>query len=991
MRDEDIEVIMPLTIDNTKLFLWICLAAIFIIAGQASAQINYGLDALEQVEDWPLYRQGVKAQQISSSDPLGGDVDGSGFLYVEGSEVVIFDQEGPGCVYRIWIRHTQSTPERIIKFYFDNESVPRIATTIQDIFSGQHFPLLAPLVGNANVSSGGYYCYYPLPFARHLKVTFEGGLEAHQITYHHYPAGTEITSYTGEEDPATVVAQWQNTGSDPKDPTGNISESGMITINPAQTETVFSYSGGGSITGFQFTPTPNILSILESLILQFYWDDSSIPQVECTFGSFFGSSLGPAQVDGLPVGIDGNTYYCYFPMPFWDSARLEVYNSSINASVDLTFELTYKTDLYEDESGYFCVSQRSFVEATYGQDMVFAEMGGHGQLAGALVTLIASTGQGAFHGDMRCYLDGQAMPIIQGTDFDGDFNVGDYFQSGPFTLPMHGVPVVQIAGERRVCAYRYFLGDLLPFSSSIILSAEHGHSNKVDLVYSSVIYSYSRPEIALILTDQIDIGNEDDEALHNYNVSSSLNPETHYYAYPGVYDNQYFFDDGRTHYGTSTFTVSVNLDNQGVRLVRRRDASVFPQNAIVYVDGDSVGIWWDGDYNFFKRWSDSVYEIPAQFTQGALEIEVSIETRDGFSWTEYYYQVYSHIPPIIDTTPPGQVTGLEVMPKDAGSQMQLEWNTATDETGISKYRIYRTTSHGVQQIEENLINETPLIDFIDRVLQPGTYYYYRVSAVDFAGNEGEASVEIEQRTSSNFLLEGEWFVGDPITSGDSLTIENMTSFGENWSNHHMLKYHANAEMDSILLSWTIAESDTYDVSGYFTKGPGYGIFNLQIDGTPLGASYDLYSIITSRSPQVEFGTIYLEEGEHEFLFKVVGKHSQSSDYNLGIDNLLLTSHYLLPVQDEGSLATPFSFQLVQNYPNPFNSTTRLEFSLPKISFTDLSIYDLLGRRVDNLMSKRMKPGNYVIEWQARDMGSGIYFVRLAQDDRTLIRKIILLK
>ena len=165
--------------------------------------------------------------------------------------------------------------------------------------------------------------------------------------------------------------------------------------------------------------------------------------------------------------------------------------------------------------------------------------------------------------------------------------------------------------------------------------------------------------------------------------------------------------------------------------------------------------------------------------------------------------------------------------------LRLIWDPVLDNAGVAHYRIYRGTSWGVQPTEEFLINSTPLNEYLDLALTPGTYYYYRISAVDFAGNEGEASAEIEQRTSSNYVFEGEWFIDIAFSSGDRFVIEDMIEYGEDWSNQQQFHVLSDTVGDFISLQYEISESDTYDVAVYFTKGPSYGIVNFQIDQTQL--------------------------------------------------------------------------------------------------------------------------------------------------------------
>ncbi|MDP8208360.1 MAG: T9SS type A sorting domain-containing protein [Candidatus Electryonea clarkiae] len=93
---------------------------------------------------------------------------------------------------------------------------------------------------------------------------------------------------------------------------------------------------------------------------------------------------------------------------------------------------------------------------------------------------------------------------------------------------------------------------------------------------------------------------------------------------------------------------------------------------------------------------------------------------------------------------------------------------------------------------------------------------------------------------------------------------------------------------------------------------------------------------------------------------------------------------------------PDGFSLEPAYPNPFNSTTSILFSLPLPGVVHLSVYDILGRKVTQLLDRPMSPGNYQIPWRGNASGgstisSGTYFITLEADRFKQTRKIILLK
>lgn len=92
-----------------------------------------------------------------------------------------------------------------------------------------------------------------------------------------------------------------------------------------------------------------------------------------------------------------------------------------------------------------------------------------------------------------------------------------------------------------------------------------------------------------------------------------------------------------------------------------------------------------------------------------------------------------------------------------------------------------------------------------------------------------------------------------------------------------------------------------------------------------------------------------------------------------------------------NLHIPNSFSLSQNYPNPFNPVTKIKFDITQNGFTELTIYDVLGRIVNKLVSETLNAGSYEASFNAFDIPSGIYFYKLISNDFTQTKKMILLK
>ena len=78
-------------------------------------------------------------------------------------------------------------------------------------------------------------------------------------------------------------------------------------------------------------------------------------------------------------------------------------------------------------------------------------------------------------------------------------------------------------------------------------------------------------------------------------------------------------------------------------------------------------------------------------------------------------------------------------------------------------------------------------------------------------------------------------------------------------------------------------------------------------------------------------------------------------------------------------------------PNPFNPTTHIRYEIPAEDFVSLSVYDVRGRLVETLVSRRQAAGDYIVTWDAGSTPSGVYFVRLQAGDFNETRRIVLLK
>ena len=88
---------------------------------------------------------------------------------------------------------------------------------------------------------------------------------------------------------------------------------------------------------------------------------------------------------------------------------------------------------------------------------------------------------------------------------------------------------------------------------------------------------------------------------------------------------------------------------------------------------------------------------------------------------------------------------------------------------------------------------------------------------------------------------------------------------------------------------------------------------------------------------------------------------------------------------------PNEFSVAQNYPNPFNPSTKIDFTIPTQSKVKLTVYNSMGELVRTIIDKEIGQGQHSINFDGKNLSSGIYFYRLLAGDNITTRKMMLIK
>ena len=89
--------------------------------------------------------------------------------------------------------------------------------------------------------------------------------------------------------------------------------------------------------------------------------------------------------------------------------------------------------------------------------------------------------------------------------------------------------------------------------------------------------------------------------------------------------------------------------------------------------------------------------------------------------------------------------------------------------------------------------------------------------------------------------------------------------------------------------------------------------------------------------------------------------------------------------------SPISFELYQNYPNPFNPATKIQYAIPENSHVKLTVFNILGSTVQELVNEKRSAGNYSVTWDASNLPSGVYLYRIQTNTFNSTKKMLLLK
>jgi len=162
--------------------------------------------------------------------------------------------------------------------------------------------------------------------------------------------------------------------------------------------------------------------------------------------------------------------------------------------------------------------------------------------------------------------------------------------------------------------------------------------------------------------------------------------------------------------------------------------------------------------------------------------------------------------------------------------------------------------------------------------------------------------------------------------------------------------------------------------------------------TTFAAASGQITASTSSYKQFSFDFFYVLPGNADSAYVQIAMTDSTGSVHSGSSFLMDDLAFTGTATDVRSTAgSPTSFALDQNYPNPFNPTTTIGYDVPYRSHVVLTMFNMLGEQVKQLVNDDVGAGHYSVQFSANGLPSGMYFYRLQAANFVQTRTLMLVK
>lgn len=409
-------------------------------------------------------------------------------------EYVLMDAAGPGAIVRFWSANPNEGGT--VRFYLDHDKTPAIEMVLQDFLSGAGAPFIKPFSGERGK---GWNCYFPIPYARHCKVTISEGDIYYIINYRTYEADAIVTTFTKDDarkflpkiqEVASILSHPQNA----LDKAAGEANEFDVSLAPRASETL-ELSGPGAICRITAKiEAEDLESALRQCIVKIAFDGHPA-SVVAPLGDFFGSAPGLNPYHSLPSGVlaDG-TMYSHWVMPYKEQAVISVHNHA-DFEVQLSGIVLVRERVWTDDTLYFHANWRSEkdIPTRPFQDWNYLTATGSGRFCGVMLHIANPVVQWWGEGDEKVYVDGETFPSWFGTGTEDYFGYA-WCDTALFTHAYHNQVRCDGPGNLgHTCVSRFHIMDNIPFDSSLKFDLEIWHWADTRITQAITAYWYGAP------------------------------------------------------------------------------------------------------------------------------------------------------------------------------------------------------------------------------------------------------------------------------------------------------------------------------------------------------------------------------------------------------------------------------------------------------------------------------------------------------------------
>jgi uncharacterized delta-60 repeat protein len=341
---------------------------------------------------------------------------------------------------------------------------------------------------------------------------------------------------------------------------------------------------------------------------------------------------------------------------------------------------------------------------------------------------------------------------------------------------------------------------------------------------------------------------------------------------------------------------------------------------------------------------------------------------------------------------------------DIYGSIYVAGRTISPETG-SDYLLIKYNSSGVQQWVRTYDGAAHGNDIVRKMVVHGSAVYITGYS---AGNGTDNDFMTLKYGLTGSLYYAKRYNG-PVNGedkGESLVVDNAGNAyvtGYSMSNtgfdYATVKYNSSGTLqwlkredggndyDDIARDIAIDEDGDIYVTGVFMKtDDDYQLATVKY--SPSGTQKWIKKYINPAGTVSEGSFIIVDRSENIFIGGMKDLTEPQNGYH---PSFLIVKYTQSPYAIQNRIEMPSTFSLSQNYPNPFNPVTNIEFSLPGDANTRLTVYDITGKQVDELVNAELTAGTYKVDFDASHLASGTYFYRLESGSFTEVKKMIVIK